>query len=281
MVVIVFGFIYRLGLNTLSTINKLSQDVKAVEYGTIEDKLAGTAIVLKKEQVTLAQAEGRFENIIQEGGKIGKGSIVGYFVNSQGQTPLRAQASGIYMRQTDGLEEVLRDINLQTVSPEVFKYQTHKIAAEQAILAGQAVYKIVDNLEPTRILIQFPLNKVDFDVEITEQVNVIYHGKDLGKARIIEMKSDFDQLLLILEFNHFKDELLNQRYIELELVFDSQSGFMLPNKSIVERDGKKGILLANGEDISFRSIKIIKTKRDISIVEGLNKSDLVANNPHD
>jgi putative membrane fusion protein len=261
--------------------SNLKQDIKVVTYGTIEDKLAGTAIVLNQEIVTPAQLEGRFENMIQEGGKTGKGSLLGYFVSSQGQTPLRAQMAGIFMRQTDGLEEVLRNINLQTVGPEVFKYKTHHISEDQKIMTGQAVYKIVDNLEPTRLMLHFPFNDVDFEVVLNQQANVFLKGNDLGKAKVVDVKRDFEELLMILEFNGFNEELLNQRFAGVELVFDSQSGYLVPNKAVIEKDGEKGIFLAKGEDITFKPVKIIKSKGDISIIEGLNKNDLVVTNPHE
>jgi len=281
LAVLALGFIYQLGVNTRSTISKLGQDIKAVEYGVLEDKLRGKAIVLRKEEVVLAESEGHFENMLKEKERTPKGSLLGYYMNSQGKTPLRAAVSGIFTCNTDGLEEVFRDVNLQSITPEVFKYKTtHKIEG-QPTQAGQAVYKIVDSLHPTRLLVHLPLDEINFDVEVKQKVNIYFEGKDLGKAEIIEMKKDFGELLIIIEFDGFREDLLSQRYIEIEVVFDSQEGYIIPEKALIEREGKKGIYCLNGEDITFKPVNVIKTKDGMLIVKGLNENDMLLTNPSD
>lgn len=279
LALLTLGFLYQLGLNTYSTVAKLNWDIRVAEYGHIEDKLLGKAIVLNKEELTSAQFEGRFENLVKEREKTRKGSLLGYYISSRGQTPLRAPISGIFMRRTDGLEEVFREINLQAVSPEIFQYKTSSVAEDKPIQAGQAVYKIVNNLEPTCLLVHFPLDDIDFDIVAKQQVTVMLAGKDLGKATIKDIKKDFGEMLMILELSGFREELLNQRYVEVDLVFDSCSGYLIPKKALVERDGKKGVYCTKDEDITFKPVEIIKVKADKAVVEGLNKNDLLVINP--
>jgi len=276
---LILGFIYLLGQNTHSTMVKLNRDIRVVEYGLIEDKLSGEAIVLNKEELTSAQFEGRFENIVAEREKTGKGSLVGYYISSRGQTPLRAPVSGIFMRRTDGLEEVFKEINLQAVTPEVYKYKIRTVAEDKPIQVGQPVYKIVNNLEPTRLLVHLPLDQIDFDIVAKQRANILLAGKDLGKATIKEMKQDFGEMLMIMEFTDFREELLNHRYIEVELVFDSRSGYLVPEKALIEKEGKKGVYCTKQEDITFKPVNILKIKNGKAVVEGLNKNDLLVINP--
>ena len=277
--IVALGFIYRLSINAISTVTKLSRDIKIVEYGTMEDKLSGKAIVLNKEDLMLATSDGRFENMIKEKEKISKGTLLGYFVTSQGQTPLRAEVSGTFMRKTDGLEEVFGNIDLQSVTPEVFKYKTTQVKEDQPVVAGQPIYKIVDSLEPTRLLVHFPEDDITFDVKPKQQLNILLGKKELGKAVIVDIKRDFGEILMIVKFIGFQEELLQQRFVEVEVVFDSHSGYFIPEKALVEQDGKKGIYCSNGEDISFRPVKIIEKKDDIYLVEGLKKNDMIVTNP--
>ncbi|PKM76324.1 MAG: hypothetical protein CVU90_12995 [Firmicutes bacterium HGW-Firmicutes-15] len=279
LALLLLGFIYQLGQNSYSTIVKLNRDIKVAEYGHMEDRLSGEAIVLNKEEIASAQFEGRFENMVKDREKTRKGTLLGYYISSRGQTPLQAPVSGIFMRRTDGLEEVFREINLQAVSPEIFQYKTSAVAEDRPIQAGQAVYKIVNNLEPTRLLVHFPLERIDFDIVAKQQVNVFLAGKDLGTVIVKDMKKDFGEIVMILEFKDFQEELLNQRYIGVELVFNSCSGFLVPEKALVEREGKKGIYCTKDEDITFKPVDIIKIKGGKAIVEGLNKNDILVLNP--
>jgi putative membrane fusion protein len=279
LAVLCLGLIYNLGQNAYSVITILNRDIKQAEYGYIEDKLFGQAVVINKEEVTSAQYPGRFENMVKDKEKTSKGRLLGYYISSRGQTALLAPISGIFIRQTDGLEEVFKDINLQAVTPEVFKYQTRTTAEDKPIQAGQTLYKITNNLEPTRLLFHSPLERVDFNINVNQKVNVILDGKDLGKATIKEMKQDFNEVLMILEFRDFQEELLNQRFVDIELIFDYRAGYLVPEKALVELDGKKGIYCADGENLTFKAIDVIKLKDGKAIVAGLNDKDMMLLNP--
>ncbi len=279
LAVLVLGMLYRLGAGAVSTLSRLHRDVEVAQFGTVEDKLTGQAIVINKEDVVPASADGHFENMVKEQEKISKGILLGYLVTSQGQVPLRAQESGTFMRQIDGLEEVMQNIDLQSVTPEVFKYKPTQVKADQPAVSGQPLYKIVDSLEPNQLLLHFPLQDVDFEVKPQQQVKIRLGGKDLESAVITDMKEDFGELLLLIRFKGFQEELLAQRFIEVEVVFNAYSGYMIPEKALVESDGGKGIYCSNGEDISFKSVKILKTKDDICIVEGLQQNEMYVTNP--
>ena len=277
--ILALGIIYRFSVNTISTISKLSRDIKVVEYGSMEDKANGKAIVLNKENVVLAQSNGHFENMVKEQEKISKGALLGYFVNAQGQIPIRAQESGTFIRKIDGLEQVFQNIDLQTVTPEIYKYKTTQVKEDQPVIAGQPVFKIVDGLVPTRLLVHFPQNSINFDVKLGQQVKILMGGKELGNAIITNMRQDSGELLLIAEFKGFRDELLQQRFVDVDVVFDSRSGYLIPEKALVESYGKKGIYCSNGEDISFKPVTIVKTKDNICLVEGLKQNDMIVTNP--
>jgi putative membrane fusion protein len=217
--------------------------------------------------------------MVKENERIPKGALLGYFINPQGQAPMRTQLSGIFTRQTDGLEQIFQEVDFQTATPEIFKYKTKQVSQDISVVAGQAIYKIVDSLQPTRLLIHFSQNDIDFDIKANQNVNIIMGGKDLGKAEIVEIKNDSGEMLLMVEFTSFCEELLNQRFIEVEVVFDSHSGCLIAEKALVEKEGKKGVYCLNGEDIVFKPVTVIKEKDNKIIVEGLNRNDMLLNNP--
>ncbi len=279
LAIIILGFIYKLGQGAYSTISKLNRDIKIAESGIIEDRVPGEAIVLNQEEIAAAEYAGRFENLVKDQEKISKGRLLGYYISARGQASLHAPISGVFIRRTDGLEEVFREINLQAASPEIFKYQTRVILDDKPIQAGQIIYKIVNNLEPTRLLFHSPLERLDFDIVLNQQANVIVDGKDLGKATVKEMKQDFGEILMILEFGEFKEELLDQRYTRVDLLFDSHTGYLVPEKALVESDGQKGIYCVDREDLTFKPVNVLKSKKGKLVVEGLRSQDMLLLNP--
>ena len=279
LAIISLAFIYQIGVHAISFYDKISRDVRVVEYGRLEDKQAAKAIFLNKEETVTAEYDGRFENMVKDHEKISKGSLLGYYISSQGHTPIIAHTSGIFTLKTDGLETVLGNLNLQGVGPEIFQYQTIAPREGELILAGQAVYKIVDNLTRTRLLVHYPLGDKNDDLKLKQQINVVMAGKDLGKAAIIDLKTDFGEQLMMLELTGFHEDLLNQRYVDVELVFGSYPGYILPVTALVEKEGKKGVFCTQDENIIFKAVEIIKIKDDKAVVEGLNKNDLLVINP--
>ncbi|MDD4801842.1 MAG: HlyD family efflux transporter periplasmic adaptor subunit [Syntrophomonas sp.] len=279
VILLLLGFIYQLGQNVYSTFIKLNRDIIIAEYGQIQDKLNGQAIVLNQEELVMAEWDGHFENMARDGEKSSKGALLGYYVGSQGSTPLYTPISGIFIKQTDGLEQVFNAIDINTVSPEIFQYKTRTPAKDLLIRAGQPVYKIVNNLQPTRLLVQFPLDKIGFEITAEQRAHVFMTEQDFGTAYIKEIKQDSDKMLIILEFDNFREELLNQRYIEVEVVFNSYAGYLIPEKALLEREGQKGILCTKEEVVIFKPLEVIKIKEGKAIVKGLNDNDMLIVNP--
>lgn len=279
--IVVLGFIYRLSMTAINAVGRFSRNIEVVQYGTMEDKAECRAIVLNKEDVVLAESNGHLENMVKDGEKIGKDTLLGYFVTTQGRTPLRAQESGTFIRETDGLEAALDSIDLQSITPEVFKYKTTRVKQDEPVMAGQPVYKIVDSLEPTRMLVHFPQDDIKFEVTVNQKVKIVMGAQELGDAVVTDMKQDFGEYLMMVKFNDFQEELLNQRFVDVQVVFESCSGYLVPEKALVDKDGEKGIYCSNGENITFKPVKIIKQKDGQYLVEGLNTNEMIVTNPPD
>ncbi len=275
------GVVYRLGSQAVITFHKMSRDIEVVKYATIEDILEGQAAVLNKEDLFVAKSQGRFENLVKDKEKVSKGTLLGYFVDAQGQTAVRSSQAGIFVRNTDGLEEVFGNINLDAVTPEVFQYKPTPVFVEKPIQSGQPVYKIIDSLVPTRLLITMPMKDIDFIVESDQRVKVLHNEQELDHGSIAEMKQEGNDLIMLVQLDNFNDSLLTQRYINVEVVFDSQTGFLVPDKAIVEKEGKKGVYCSIGELTKFKPVEILKKRDGTVLVEGLDKNDFIVTNPPD
>jgi putative membrane fusion protein len=276
---ICLGVIYKFGVSLQTALIKFNRHVEMATRGTIEDKLTAKAVIINNEEVAYASSPGQFENLVKEKEKVGRQTLLGYYLSSAGKTQIRANKSGIFVRNTDGLEDALSQLDFQSVTPEVFKYKVIDYGRQQNIETGQPIYKLVDSLVPTRLLVHFPEGAADFEIKANHKVKINMAGKEVGTAVISQIKRDFGETLLLLQFNDFREQLLGLRYIEVEVLFDSLEGFMVPEKAVTENQGKKGIYCLNGEDITFKPVQILGQKDHTLVVDGLSVNDMIVTNP--
>ncbi|MEQ8200833.1 MAG: HlyD family efflux transporter periplasmic adaptor subunit [Syntrophomonadaceae bacterium] len=273
------GLIYRIGCQALISIDKWGREIKVVEYGTLEERLPARAVVLNQEQLFPAREAGRFENLVKEKEKVGKGTLLGYFITDGDKKALRAAQSGIFVRSTDGLEEVFAHLDLAGVTPEAFHYKPAPAFLEKPVQAGQPIYKIIDNLVPTRLLITLPADDLESAVQPGQRVEIVCESESWGRGRITEMKQESGDVMLLVQMDGFCDKTISKRYVKIEMVLDSRTGFLVPAQAIVEKEGKKGVYCSIGEFTKFKPVEIIKQKDDIVLVEGLDRNDFIVTNP--
>ncbi len=275
----VLGIGYRIGCQALVAINNWNQEIEVAEYGTLEERLTAEAVVLNQEQIFLARDAGRFENLVKEKEKVGKGTLLGYFITNEGKSTLRAPQAGIFVRGTDGLEEIFTHIDLAAVTPEVFQYKPVPAFLDKPVQTGQPIYKIIDSLVPTRLLISLPANKLESALQPGVKVDIHHEGENWGQGRIAEMKQEAGDVMLLVQLDHFSDQTINKRFVKVEMVLDTHTGFLVPAGAIIEKDGEKGVYCAVGPSTQFKPVEIIKQKDDLVLVQGLDKNDFIVTNP--
>lgn len=277
---LVAGFLYFISHSVLSAVNRVRPDIQTVQPYCIEDAITAQAIVLRNEDTIYAPCEGEFENLVREGEKVKRGTELGYFLSSNGKESFKADQAGLFSCRTDGLEKLFSELVLSELGKESFAYKAkQQVGDENRYYKGQAVCKIVDNFSPIKLLLCFPADAIDLKLEDTRLVDINYQQKLLGKASIIESKYESGELFLMLEMDDFKQELLSERYIELEIVFGRYEGYIVPQKALVENDEEKGVYCVKGENIYFKPIKVVKLEQENVLIEGLDKNDMLVLNP--
>lgn len=273
------SLIYLAGRNTMIAYRYHQRDTVLAQYGAIEDKLQGQGLVLRRETVFKAPAAGFFENMVSDGSKVRINDLLGYYLSRGEKIALRASASGLFTRQADGLEGVLQDVTLSAAGPEIFSYHSQHHDPEAEFKPGQGVYKIVDNLAPTRLLLLFPQQKENFALKKDQPASLTVDGMRLGECRVIDFKNDFNQLVVMVETAEFREELLHERHVSAELTLKSASGYLLPEKSLLNRGPEKGIYCIDGEEIVFRPVQVLMVKDGTAVVEGLQPNEMIITKP--
>lgn len=270
---------YLAGRNLMIAYRYHHRDTVLAQYGAIETTLQGQGLVLRREIVYKAPAVGFFENMVSDGSKVKINALLGYYLSRGEKITLRALTSGLFTRQTDGLEGALQDITLSSAGPELFSYRPQHHDPEAEFKLGQGVYKIIDNLAPTRLLLQFSQPKTSFALKENQKASISVNGIQLGDCRVIDYKNDFNKLVVMVETAEFREDLLHERHVNAELTLKSESGYLLPEKSLFNRGPEKGIYCIDGEEIIFKTVQVLTVEDGIAVVEGLLPNDMVITKP--
>lgn len=199
----------------------------------------------------------------------------------------RAQDSGIVLYYQDGFEDFLpSDLSFDDFN--IDNYNAKNTCNDDLITAGSFVYKYVND-ENWSILIMVPNSEVT-RITSLEYVEVLFsktRTKSWGKVKLIT--SDEDNALIQLSFTNSMVSFCSDRFVEIELLLEEDTGLKIPNSSIAEKAfflidkdfvTKGGMssdfsvlrreYTENGEQVKNVTIEIVKEDDDVYYVDTMS-----------
>jgi len=265
-----------------SKVTNLMVEVQGVRQGYLEDQVKARAVVLREETLVPAPGAGRFENLTREGERVRKGAVLGYFYPEQGEEyqVMRAPVSGVVSYRPDGLEDALAAFQLDEPDMEVFSLQpARKTGISMSYHQGQPLFKVIDNLSPTVLLATFPVHTAGKPVHKGQTLVVRWQGKNLGTATVTGLGRARDRVILRLVLDSFCDDLIYHRVIDVDLVARQYHGVLIPRGAITEKNGCTGVYYLRNETVHFKEVKVVATRGDRAVVEGIKPGDYVVTTP--
>lgn len=153
---------------------------------------------------------------------------------------VRSQGDGVLAFYTDGYEE----ITTETFTPDMYNpsdYTKNNLKSNTSVNSGQALYKMVSD-EDWYLMI--PIDEEEtkqYQSEMSEGsdtfiTHVTFKKDDCQTYATASIRSYEDQNFLQLSFNSSMVRYISDRYLEVELGSDDNSGLKIPNTSIVEKE---------------------------------------------
>lgn len=140
---------------------------------------------------------------------------------------------GVLVYATDGME----DLNLETVLAQHLSksnYKKNEFTGNQKISTGDAIYKLVTN-DKWHILI-----KVTEDTQSAlaekQSVKVNFKKDNQEMKASISFLEQFDFPVVCLSFNHSMVRYINERYLDIELILEDESGLKIPKSAETSKD---------------------------------------------
>ncbi len=175
--------------------------------------LEGTALKISNESI-LADLE-----------SLGTSSFVTY---------CNAPESGIVVYSTDGYET----LEAEQITEEMFDesaYQKNQLINNDLVSSGDSIYKLVTN-ENWSIVIRTDAELAQFLLE-EEYVQVRFlKNQNVSWAEVSVLEGGGESTLVKLDFNNSMISFCTDRFIDIELITEDESGLKVPNSAIAEKE---------------------------------------------
>lgn len=145
----------------------------------------------------------------------------------------RAEGTGIVVYSVDGYEEkTAKDITAKDLEPQ--NYEKTPLVSNELVASNDAVYKLASN-DNWSIVIQTDEEKANLLLE-EEYVKVRFlknQDESWGKVKLHGIEDG--KALVELMFSNSMVTFCTDRFVDIELILDEESGLKIPNSAIVEK----------------------------------------------
>ena len=241
-----------------SAISDLVDKVDANDLGNLSSDYAALRDSVTKKQLILG-ADINFQDIIDginnelemlEGRKLDHETI-------------NATGSGYYIANVDGYENAFDYKQVKNILPEQVD---SLLKGEKAEVAGDVMGKLVTGFN-WYIVCKLEIEDIaELDTGSFVTVDFPYSSTEALKAQVVSVNvSGADTAAVVLRCNVMDEELANMRIEDIEIIFNSVTGYRVPAKAVREVDGVKGVYILRSNSVTFREINIVWASDDYVI----------------
>ncbi len=178
---------------------------------------------------------------------------------------IRADISGLYSENVDGLETVLTVDALQGITPA--KIASFDTLAEGAVPTGPC--KIVNNFK-WYIACTLPADELE-GLETGKSYKVIFKesgGKEIsGTITYISEADENGNAAVVMSFKDYLENFTSLRKTKIEIVKARFSGIYIPVEALRVKDGITGVYVQNERTPVFKSISIVYRSEDFLLAD--------------
>lgn len=153
-----------------------------------------------------------------------------------GITEYSTDAAGNVVYYTDGFEDVTAD----QVTEESFdetNYQKTTYSSDSLVGEGDEIYELVTNEDWTVVIEVDPDRAAEMEEDTYVTVKFLKDQFETSaKVTVYGSNEDGTEDFVGLTFNNSMIDYISDRYLDIELVLDEDSGLKIPNSSIVEKN---------------------------------------------
>lgn len=265
----------------LSIVTNKAIQTQTLEY-QVDEKIIATYGVLDMAEVLLPALEtGQAVKLVTEGDRVRSGNAVYQSNNKTVYAPL----AGVVSYKIDGYEE-LNDLAeyLQADLEEKYEEQQKKKKQKnEDVVQGQVYAKIINSFDNVTMCVVCPVSAYVNSLEKgdTLRFRLLDNGLELS-GKILEMAavSDYEKGLRI-DLGCPRQEVFDQRIYKTEVFYDRQEVIEIPEKALVQQNGKDGVYTLRKGFVFWEPVTVIAERSETKqlIVEGLDAGEMIVTTP--
>ncbi|MBE5935950.1 MAG: hypothetical protein E7262_09200 [Lachnospiraceae bacterium] len=145
----------------------------------------------------------------------------------------KAKTTGLISHSTDGLEDITeRDISTELFKSKKYNYETN--ITGELVEKDAPVYKIV-NSDEWNIAIKLSKNQYK-KLKDKDTIGVSFIKNNLSTVADIKVINNGGDRFAILTLSDYLINFIDDRFVNIQLAFNTATGLKIPNTSIVEKD---------------------------------------------
>ena len=188
-----------------------------------------------------------------------------------GSETVAAPKSGLASYRVDGLEETLKTDNFDYLSTDLLNSFELKVGA--TIPLSNEKGKIVDNFV-SYIAVSMNTEKA-LSSNINDKVTIRLSNSNEIEAKIVYIKDEGKNRIIVFEISDDIDELLEYRKISIDIIWWKYSGLKVSNSALIEEDDKVYVEKSKAGYTEKILIKAIRQNDTYSIVENYDEEELI------
>ncbi len=190
-----------------------------------------------------------------------------------------ASEDGILLYSTDGYE----DLKPEDVTQEIMSrhnYQRKDLTANAKVSAGDPVYKLVTG-EEWSVVIELSAN-MSQELKDKDNVKVRFLKDNQTTWASLSISQRDGAYWGVLTFDHSMIRYVQERFLDIELILEDETGLKIPKTSVVKKDfyllpedyliqntetGENGIMVqGSGSDMMFRTADVYYRNNDTGMI---------------
>lgn len=186
---------------------------------------------------------------------------------------ITAHRTGLVSLRIDGWEMFGPDTAFIYLSAEEFQQKTPDVrvlGSGERVSRFMPIMRIMDNYRWYYSTILPPEPGRSFAEEDRARLRFSFAPDRPVYAKKVEMRErEQGDLEITWQINQAVGDFYNHRWCTAEIIYDRLDGVLIPQDTVLELDGQKGVFVVAEGTVVFQAVNLLAEKNDYLLVEGL------------
>lgn len=235
-----------------------------------------SAYIFFNERLVKANSDGIFKPSVIEGQRVGNKQVLGHLAGKE----VLSSMSGVVSFKYDKLEEADNPFDSSTFNLEAIKEFNTDFdnSKKESYLQGEILLKITDNLVKGKIYLELPIDSFKEPIKEGEIIKFKFSDDENPlRGQVINLKGIGQKAILLL---NFLDNPTNPKRVEeVKIITEEIKTYLIPQKAIVNKDGKTGVYQVSKGLIVFKEINSLEIEDGHIFTDSFTSASEIISNP--